>query len=199
MGWTGITADVRRLLRALSWSLLVAAAGCDLRTLQQAQLVGGPDATPPDGATDTTGADADSAGSDADAPEAIPGCPSIPCEAFETCEPSTMRCTLRTGPGMLSGGVLDACTGHAVTARIGIAGRRLCSVVGKGSYFFNNLPEGTLALIAFKEGYKPFEAPVVITAAGTIKDILLQPDTPLGCAEPPPPEVACVCNLPGCP
>jgi hypothetical protein len=196
----GIPIDVRRLLLLLTLSPLLAAAGCDLRTLEQAQLVDRPDASP---GTDLAGADGDSdrgdLAVDSNPPDAVVGCPAIPCEAFETCEPATRTCKLRTGPGMLSGSVLDACTRHAIDARIGIAGRRQCSMGGKGAYFFTNLPEGTLALIAFKDGYKHFEVPVVITTTGTVQDILLQPDTPQGCAEPLPPDVACICDMPGCP
>jgi hypothetical protein len=199
----GIPADVSRFLRPLTLFLLIAATGCDLRTLQEAELTDRPDAASPDTGPDIARTDGDSDRGelivDSNPPDAVIGCPAIPCEAFETCEPATGMCKLRTGPGMLSGSVLDACTRHAVNARIGVAGRRQCSINGKGSYFFSSLPEGTLALIAFKDGYKHFEVPVVITASGTVQDILLQPDTPQGCAEPLPPDVACVCDMPGCP
>ena len=101
---------------------------------------------------------------------------------------------------MLSGTVRSACTPQQGTmARIAIAGRRQCAPDGKGSYYFPDVPEGDLALTAFKEGYKLFQVSVTITAGGNIQDILLVPDTPGGCADPPPPNVACTCNLPGCP
>jgi hypothetical protein len=103
-----------------------------------------------------------------------------------------------TGTYLLSGTVTNACTRRGTTARVGIAGRRQCSVDGKGSYYFDGLPDGNLALVAFKEGYRLFEVAVSITAEGTIQDIVLQPDTPGGCADPLPADVACVCSLSGC-
>jgi hypothetical protein len=102
------------------------------------------------------------------------------------------------GTHLLSGTVIDACTRRGTTARVGIAGRRQCSVDGKGSYYFDDLPGGKLALVAFKEGYRLFEVAVSITSEGTIQDIVLQPDTPGGCAEPLPADVGCVCVLSGC-
>jgi hypothetical protein len=110
-----------------------------------------------------------------------------------------MLCFRRTGTGMLSGTVTSACTLQGLTARVGIAGRRQCTPQGKGSYYFASLPEGDLALTAFKEGYKLFQGSVKITAGGNIHDIVLMPDTPGGCADPAPPDVACTCALPGCP
>jgi hypothetical protein len=99
---------------------------------------------------------------------------------------------------MLSGSVTDACTGRGIAARVGIAGRRQCSAAMKGSYYFDILPEGDLALVAFKEGYRLFEVAVLITAEGTIQDIVLAPDTARGCAAPLPVDVACECTIPGC-
>jgi hypothetical protein len=103
-----------------------------------------------------------------------------------------------TGTHLLSGTVTDACTRRGITARVGVGGRRQCSVDGKGSYYFDHLPDGRLALVAFKEGYRLFEVAVSITAEGTIQDIVLQPDTPGGCADPLPADIACVCSLSGC-
>jgi len=68
----------------------------------------------------------------------------------------------------------------------------------KGSYYFDNLPEGNLALIAFKEGYQLFEVAVLITAEGTIQNIVLRPDTEGGCDDPLPADVTCECAIPGC-
>lgn len=153
---------------------LVLATGCDVRALQQYELMPAMDAAAGDTRPDAA-AVADVANVD-----------------------GVRSRDVRVGARMLSGSVIDACTGRGTDARVGIAGRRQCSVALKGSYYFDNLPEGNLALIAFKEGYKHFEVAVSITAEGTIQDIVLQPDTPRGCADPRPVDVACECNIPGC-
>ncbi|HET6279877.1 MAG TPA: hypothetical protein VFH73_02895 [Polyangia bacterium] len=182
------------------------AGGCDLRPLRQDQLLGagggggrdggGGDS---DGAMPATDGDAgDGSGGGGDSLDAPRGCPAIPCADYEICDVPTMVCKLRTGMGILSGSVKDACTGQGIDARVGIAGRRQCTFAGKGSYYFKDLPEVKLALIAFKQGYKAFQVDVIVSAAGTVQDIVLQPDTPGGCADPPPVEVACTCNIPGC-
>jgi hypothetical protein len=156
----GISTEVSwSVSRALPVVAVVMASGCDVRALQEHELLGGSDAatsdTRPDGSGDVV-------------------------------------------PRMLSGSVTDACTGRGIAARVGIAGRRQCSVAMKGAYYFDNLPEGNLALVAFKEGYKLFEVAVLITAEGTIQDIVLTPDTARGCADRLPVDVACECTLPGC-
>lgn len=185
--------------------VLVATLACDVRPLRQDQLTGGRDAAArPDAAGDIDGEGARGDGDPgtdgaSDVSEVNPGCPATPCEMFETCDLPTMTCVLRTGPGMLSGSVTDACTGQGLDARVGIAGRRMCSSDGKGSYYFSGLPEGNLALIAFKDGYKHVDVAVSINATGTIRSIVMHPDTPRGCADPRPADVACVCDIPGCP
>jgi hypothetical protein len=170
----GISTDVSwSVSHALGIGALVLATGCDVRALQQYELMPAMDAaaddTRPDAATMADVSNADGSG----------------------------RRDVRIAR-MLSGSVIDACTGRGTDARVGIAGRRQCSVALKGSYYFHNLPEGNLALIAFKEGYQHFEVAVSITSEGTIQDIVLQPDTPHGCADPRPVDVACECNIPGC-
>ncbi|HXI55932.1 MAG TPA: hypothetical protein VNO55_07730 [Polyangia bacterium] len=147
---------------------MVLAVGCDARALEPIDLG---DARQSDAAAPTDGAQGNGADGSAD---------------------------LTTAAHLLSGTVTDACTRRGTTARVGIAGRRQCSVDGKGSYYFDDLPGGKLALVAFKEGYRLFEVAVSITAQGTIQDIVLHPDTPGDCADPPPADIACVCSLPGC-
>ena len=83
---------------------------------------------------------------------------------------------------MLSGVVVDACSGTGLDARIGIAGRRLCSAADKGSYFFSALPLGRLKLAAVKDGYELYGATVEIVPGGVIHDIVLVRAG--GCAEP---------------
>ena len=201
---------MRALAIAVAVASLAMVPGCDMRALQLDQLLNnqdgsagrdgnsvddGPAPPPPDG----TNGDSDGSGG-GDRVDAPRGCPAIPCASDEFCDVPTMLCFRRTGTGMLSGTVRSACTlQQGLTARVAIAGRRQCTPPGKGSYYFDSLPEGDLALTAFKEGYKLFQTSVKITAGGNIQDIVLMPDTPGGCADPPPPEVACTCTLPGCP
>jgi hypothetical protein len=181
--------------------------GGDTATVSDAG--GGDTATVSDGGAGETDTGGDGGGGgDADArardsEEGGTGCPAKPCEAFEVCDLSAMTCSPRTGTGRLSGSVTDKCTGRGIAARVGIAGRRQCSYDGKGSYYFDNLPEGDLALVAFKQGYKHFEIAVSIVATGNIQNIVLEPDTADtadgGCGRPPVADVACTCQLPGCP
>jgi hypothetical protein len=186
--------------------------GCDVRALRLDELQNNKDGAagrdgnsaddgeaappPPDGTNGDAEGDGSTGGDRVDAPR---GCPAVPCASDEFCDVPTMLCFRRTGTGMLSGTVTSACTLQGLTARVGIAGRRQCAPPGKGSYYFDSLPEGDLALTAFKEGYKLFQTSVKITPGGNIDNIVLMPDTPGGCADPSPPEVACTCSLPGCP
>jgi hypothetical protein len=158
---------------ALAAAVVAVAAGCDVRPLQEGELANAADAAARDTRPRATGG--------------LDGGLDLGGSASEV--PSRR---------MLSGSVTDACTGRGTAARVGIAGRRQCSVAMKGSYYFDNLPEGNLALIVFKEGYKLYEVAVLITAEGTIQNIALQPDAEGGCADPLPADVACECDIPGC-
>ncbi len=159
---------------ALGLGALVLVTGCDVGALHHHDLMGAGDAVAGDTRPDSGAVDVVTGVDGADS-------------------------GVRVGRHTLSGSVTDACTRRGTTARVGIAGHRQCSVDGKGAYYFDNLPAGKLALIAFKEGYKHFEVAVVITPEGTIQDIVLEPDTAYGCADPLPVDVACACEIPGCP
>ena len=98
---------------------------------------------------------------------------------------------------MLSGSVIDPCdgNGNGIAARVGIAGQRLCSAQGKGSYFFSGLPLGRLKLAAVKDGYELYGATVDIVAGGVIHDIRM---VRAGGCQSVPPVAACTCTEPSC-
>ena len=99
---------------------------------------------------------------------------------------------------MISGVVVSACTGNGLGAQVGIAGRHVCSDRTKGSFFLSGLPVGTLKLAVAKTGYKLYDATIIVATGGTIADVAFQPDTPGGCADPPPADVVCSCGDGGC-
>jgi hypothetical protein len=143
---------------------------------------GTPDA-PPDAPPAEAGADG-----------AQPPC-GQPCKDDEFCDELTGRCAPRTGVGMLSGMVVDPCSGVGLDARIGIAGQRQCSAVGKGSFFFTGLPLGRLKLAATKDGYELYGATVDVVPGGVVHDIRL---ARTGGCESTPSVVACTCTEPSC-
>ena len=73
--------------------------------------------------------------------------PALPIDSDEL----TNQCVPRTGTGMLSGMVVDACSGRPRRA-IGIAGQR-CAPPGQGLVLLSALPLGRLKLAAVKDGY----------------------------------------------
>ncbi len=156
-------------------ALLLGVTGCDLDALTREDLFGpitpvGGDAAPP------------LPGSDAEAPETRP----------DASAPDQPR---QTAP--LSGQVVNKCTGEAIDAQIGYAGRHTCSITGKGSYYFIEAPVGmTLAFTAYKKGYKPYSQPLEVVSRGTVVNVALEPEG--GCAMPRPATEACVCTLPSC-
>jgi hypothetical protein len=158
----------------------------------------------PDAAGDGSGADAAVDQSDADGQDTSdgPGTPDGPptgcaqtCSADQFCDELTNQCVPRTGPGMLSGTVTDACSRNGIDARIGIAGRRQCSAFGKGSYFFTGLPLGRLEIAAYKDGYELHAAPIEIVAGGVLHDIEL---VRIGGCQSTPPLSPCTCTEPSC-
>jgi hypothetical protein len=197
--------------------LVLAAPACDVRPLTARELYGAggaggggggagtvvdgsasPDAvaTPDgssapdiDGGTDTVPADT--------APEApTPACGQA-CAVDQFCNEATGHCAPRTGVGMLSGQVVDACSGNTISAQVGIAGQSLCSVTGKGAYFFTQLPLGDLWLSAHKVGYQRFGMAVNIVPGGVIQEIRLERVG--GCDAPAPDPGGCTCTGPTCP
>ncbi len=190
-----------RILISIAGVVIVALAGCDIRPLTHGELFGARDAATPDTPPDVVTQPPPDGNSPGDSP---PGdtpsrCVPADCAFDQYCDEISGRCASRFGAGMLSGVVRDACSGEALDARVGIAGQRQCSPTGKGNYFFSNLPLGTLKLAAFKVGYRPYDATIVIDRGGTIQDIVLDRDTPGGCSDPRPATAACTCTEPGCP
>jgi hypothetical protein len=120
------------------------------------------------------------------------------CAADQFCDDVSGRCILRTGTGMLSGAVTDACNHTVVDAKIGIAGRRQCSAALKGSYFFSGLPLGKLTVTAAAPGYDLFVAVVTIVPGGNALDVPLVRTSPVGCADPKPSPAVCTCVESGC-
>lgn len=188
-------------------ALALVAPACDVRPLTASQLYGAagtggglfdgggggggetgrPDAfVAPDGAQDVV--------VDAGIEASLPGCAQN-CATDQYCDELTGRCAPRTGVGMLSGVVVDACTNLAVEAVVGLGGQRTCSPYGKGSYFFTGLPLGKLRLAAFAEGYVRYEATVDIVPGGVIHDIRLMR---IGGCEVPPLQVGCRCSAIDC-
>jgi hypothetical protein len=196
------------VLRSAALVSLLMLAACDVRPLTSVELYGGHAGTGGGGGADGaagTGVDA-AGGSDARAEDAIAdagtdeagpseGCAST-CTAEQFCNEVTGRCVPNSGTGMLSGMVLDACNpSRALEALVGIARQRLCSHEGKGSYFFTQLPLGTLLVTASKEGYEPYGSAVHIPEE-SIHVIQLRPIG--GCGAPAPAPSACVCEGAGC-
>lgn len=195
---------------ALAALSLSGSAGCGMRALSNDQLFAGRDA----GRTDARVADAHMDAPVADAHADVgadrertdggrgdvapPPCTPDGCTADEFCDELTGHCAARTGAGMLSGVVTDRCTGRPLSAKVGIAGRHVCSYEGKGSYFFTNLPLGTLRLAVALDGYDLVSMTVVIAPGGSLADVAMTRTAPLTCADPAPVVPACTCVEPTC-
>jgi hypothetical protein len=108
------------------------------------------------------------------------------------------RCEPASHDGLLSGAVVDKCTGEYLEAQVGIAGRHTCSFVGKGSFFFRDLPTGcVLTLTSAKPGYALFVRELVVPPEGSSVLIELE-RAASGCTDPPPAPTACRCEQPTC-
>jgi hypothetical protein len=207
-----------------SITVLTLVAGCEVRPLRSADLYGAAGAGPTGagglgiagagglgGAAAGTGGLGGAAGQaveDAAVDEGTPDAPvsdggtdglSSPCPqtcaSDQFCDELTNHCVPRAGTGMLSGSVLDPCSGQGVDARIGIAGRHQCSAVGKGSYFLAGLPLGRLKLAALKDGYELYGDTVEIVPGGVVRDIRMVRTG--GCGSTPPVS-RCACTEPSC-
>jgi len=99
---------------------------------------------------------------------------------------------------MISGAVYDSCLRTPVNAKVGIAGHHGCAAVGKGAYFFSNIPLGRLTVTAAATGYRLFVQEVTIVPGGNTLPIALERSEPLTCADPAPAAVACSCTEPTC-
>ncbi|HVT07810.1 MAG TPA: carboxypeptidase-like regulatory domain-containing protein [Polyangia bacterium] len=200
---------------ALGAVAMAALAGCDMRPLSNDQLfpnrdAGVSDARQKDARMEAAmdGASHPDARADAAADRgppdagrgdvAPPPCTVAACAADQFCDDLTGRCAPRTGTGMLSGVVTDRCSGRPLSAKIGIAGQHMCSYEGKGSYFFTNLPLGTLRLAVALDGYDLVSMSVVIAPGGSVADVAMTRAAPLTCADPGPVAPACTCVEPTC-
>jgi hypothetical protein len=105
-----------------------------------------------------------------------------------------------SGPGMLSGVVIDMCDSMPLDALVGIAGHHMCSFQGKGSYFFSNLPLGMLELAVSKTGYDLYDVAVDVVPGGVVHQVALvrTGGGADGCGVPRPTQVACTCQAPTC-
>ncbi|MFL5304811.1 MAG: hypothetical protein ACJ8F1_06335 [Polyangia bacterium] len=202
-------ARVARLgLAAVALTGITALAGCDMRPLSNDQLFPTHDAGRGDGPMidarpSARDAHADVAADreprDAGRADAAPQpCTAAGCTTDQFCDELTGRCTARVGAGMLSGVVTDRCSGRPLSAKVGIAGRHMCSYEGKGSYFFTNLPVGTLRLAVALDGYELVSMTVVVAPGGSVADVAMTRAAPLTCADPGPVVPACTCAEPTC-
>jgi len=168
-------------LGAVAAACVAAGTGCGLRQLAHDDLFG------PDDAAAWPAADAVS-DRNGDRPLADGGGPAdaTPGDAV-------------VGTGMLSGVVSTSCSPvQGLDAKVGIAGHHKCSYPQKGSFFFSDLPLGTLELAVAKEGYVLYQAIVVIAPGGTVHNVALTPASPGGCADPLPVPIACDCTEADC-
>lgn len=157
------------------------AAACDMSPLTREQLFGPATALP--GAPDATAPPDTAPPADATAPTP------------DTAGPAEAG-PLARAP--VSGQVIDRCTGEPLDALVGLAGRHTCSIAGKASYFFGEVPVGVdLTLTAYKKGYQRYGRTIRVPAQGlSAEDIQLVPEG--GCAGPRPATEACVCREPTC-
>jgi hypothetical protein len=136
----------------------------------------------------------DAPGSDGGTDGPSSPCPQT-CASDQFCDELTTHCVPRAGTGMLSGTVIDPCSGQGLDARIGIAGQHQCSAAAKGSYFVSGLPLGRLKLAALKDGYELYGDTVEIVPGGVIRDIRMVRTG--GCGSTPPVS-HCTCTEPSC-
>jgi hypothetical protein len=210
-GARGILLSVRRWFAkggplTVGCAALWLAAGCDIRPLTARDLFGAADAASiaaSDAATDAASdAATDAVAAMGDAPDGAGSdivsltC-ATSCAATQFCDDLTGRCTSRTGTSMLSGVVRDQCTGMGIDALVGIAGHHQCSPLGKGAYYFSQLPLGRLTLAVAKDGYHLFDTVVDIAPGGNTLDVDLVRAAPEGCAGAAPP-ISCSCVAPAC-
>jgi hypothetical protein len=202
---------VKTAIALAAVAALIALAGCDVEPLSHEQLFGarsedasaGTDAdpgradapieAPPAGGTDAAGMDA------ATGPDATAACSSTSCGGSECCDPGSGRCV--SAPTALLSGTVWACRqgGVALGALIGYAGVHSCAPTGKGSYGVF-VPACTKARFSvYKQHWQRHDEDLTVPAVtGAIKDVVLQPEPPYDCAQNPPPDVPCRCELPGC-
>lgn len=161
---------------------------------------------PADGNTDTVATPdaADAGGADlpgdtaGEAGDASLPCTADSCATDQFCDDVSGACIPRTGTGMLSGAVVDACNHSVVDSKIGIAGRHQCSAAQKGAYYFSGLPLGKLTLTVAAPGYDLFVGAVTIVPGGNVMEVPLVRSSPVGCSDPKPAPVVCTCVESGC-
>ncbi len=116
------------------------------------------------------------------------------CRSGQVCDAAAGQCVAEA---VLSGGVVNGCTGEGLDARVTIDGRSTCSTNGKAYFELKGLhPGGPYTLSIGKAGYKAFTTTRSLQAGlNTFEPVSLQPVD--GCAQPPPP-AACSCVTSNC-
>lgn len=100
----------------------------------------------------------------------------------------------------LSGSVVDACSGAAISARVTIDGKSTCSSANSGKTYFELrglTPGGPHTLSIGKTGYQAFSTQITLNAGLNAVDMIML--TPIGgCAAGSPQDVPCTCTQPTC-
>ena len=116
------------------------------------------------------------------------------CGADQVCDAAQRACVRAA---TLSGGIVSACTGLALSARVTIGGFSTCSLNGKAYFVLNGLtPGGPQRLAVGKQGYEPVGQDLTLQPGfNTVPDVQL---TPVGGCGVTPTEVACSCTTANC-
>lgn len=100
----------------------------------------------------------------------------------------------------LSGSVVDACTGAAISARVTIDGQSTCSSANSGKTYFELrglTPGGPHTLSIGKTGYQAFSTQMNLSTGLNAIDMVML--TPIGgCTAGTPEDVPCTCTQPTC-
>lgn len=121
-------------------------------------------------------------------------CGATGCAQNEVCHPETARCAVAA---ILTGGVVDACTGVALSARVTIAGASTCSRAIKPYFELRRLVAGgPHTLSAGKPGYRGYLTERSL-AAGFNTHPLIELEPEGGCSSAPA-DVPCSCDDSGC-
>jgi hypothetical protein len=109
------------------------------------------------------------------------------CRVEEVCDPAARACVLAA---IVTGDVIDTCTGAAVIAKVTVAGKSVCSTAGKGFWQLEGLrPGGPQTLAAGRLGYQAFSTQLTLQSGFNAVEIRLTPVG--GCSAPPPGPAAC--------
>lgn len=116
------------------------------------------------------------------------------CASDQVCDPERRQCV---PAATLTGGVVSACTGLALSARVTIDGKSTCSTTGKAYFRLQGLrPGGPQRLAVGKEGYAPASQDLVLEAGfNALGDVALSPARGCGAAVA---DVPCSCTSASC-